>query len=244
MKGRVHSIDTFSTLDGPGIRTVIFMQGCALHCKYCHNPDTWDCESKIAREYTVNEIMQLLQRSQPYFIGSGGGVTFSGGEPLLQAEFIREVFTFCREEKINTAIDSSLYISSEKLRLVLPYTDLVLADIKHMENTLSRFITGAGNSANLRNLELINHEGIPVWIRYVIVPGVTDQPEHLQAMAVLAGSLSSVNRIDLLPYHALGAHKWELLGLDYELADIDPPSPEQMKSLRQLVAAASHKPVY
>lgn len=244
MKGRVHSIDTFSTLDGPGIRTVIFMQGCALHCKYCHNPDTWDCESKIAREYTVNEIMQLLQRSQPYFIASGGGVTFSGGEPLLQAEFIREVFTFCREEKINTAIDSSLYISSEKLRLVLPYTDLVLADIKHMENTLSRFITGAGNSANLRNLELINREGIPVWIRYVIVPGITDQPEHLQAMATLAGSLSSVNRIDLLPYHALGAHKWELLGLDYELADIDPPSPEQMKSLRQLVAAASHKPVY
>lgn len=244
MKGRVHSIDTFSTLDGPGIRTVIFMQGCALHCKYCHNPDTWDCESKIAREYTVNEIMQLLQRSQPYFISSGGGVTFSGGEPLLQAEFIREVFTFCREEKINTAIDSSLYISSEKLRLVLPYTELVLADIKHMENTLSRFITGAGNSANLRNLELINREGIPVWIRYVIVPGITDQPEHLQAMATLAGSLSSVNRIDLLPYHALGAHKWELLGLDYELADIDPPSPEQMKSLRQLVAAASHKPVY
>lgn len=244
MKGRVHSIDTFSTLDGPGIRTVIFMQGCALHCKYCHNPDTWDCESKIAREYTVDEIMQLLQRSQPYFIASGGGVTFSGGEPLLQAEFIREVFTFCREEKINTAIDSSLYISSEKLRLVLAYTDLVLADIKHMENTLSRFITGAGNSANLRNLELISREGIPVWIRYVIVPGITDQPEHLQAMAVLAGSLSSVNRIDLLPYHALGAHKWELLGLDYELADIDPPSPEQMKSLRQLVAAASHKPVY
>lgn len=244
MKGRVHSIDTFSTLDGPGIRTVIFMQGCALRCKYCHNPDTWDCESNIAREYTVDEIMQILRRSQPYFISSRGGVTFSGGEPLLQAEFVREVFIVCREENITTAIDSSLYISSEKLRRVLPYTDLILADIKHMENTLSRYITGAGNSANLRNLELINREGIPVWIRYVIVPGITDQPEHLQAMATLAGSLSSVNRIDLLPYHALGAHKWELLGLDYELADIDPPSPEQMKSLRQLVAAASHKPVY
>ena len=244
MKGRIHSIDTFSTLDGPGIRTVIFMQGCALRCKYCHNPDTWDCESKIAREYTVDEIMQILRRSQPYFISSGGGVTFSGGEPLLQAEFVREVFTVCRKEKIATAIDSSLYVSSEKLRLVLPYTDLVLADIKHMENTLSRYITGAGNSANLRNLELINHEGIPIWIRYVIVPGVTDQPEHLQAMATLAGNLSSVKRIDLLPYHALGAHKWELLGVDYELADINPPSPEQMKSLRQLVAAASHKPVY
>ena len=132
MIGRIHSIDTFSTLDGPGIRTVVFMQGCHLRCKYCHNPDTWEVKSLSAQEYSPAELMEVIRRSKPYFSASEGGVTFSGGEPLLHDDFIKAVFLLCREENISTAIDTSLYVKPVALLKVLPLTDLVLADIKHI----------------------------------------------------------------------------------------------------------------
>ena len=174
MKGKVHSIDTFSALDGPGIRTVIFMQGCALRCKYCHNPDTWAIESPDAREYEVEELMEVILKNRAYYEASGGGVTFSGGEPLLQHHFIREVFKHCREENIATAYDSSLYISPRVILDLVPLTDLVLADIKQINNEKSRLLTGADNRLNLENLKLLNEHKVAIWIRYVVLPGWTD----------------------------------------------------------------------
>lgn len=242
--GLVHSIDTFSTLDGPGIRTVVFLQGCHLRCKYCHNPDSWEIDSPAAREYSVEELLAIIRRGQPYFAASGGGVTFSGGEPLLQYHFVAEVFQGCQEEGINTAFDSSLYVSPDSLLTVLPFTDLVLADIKQMHPQKSRELTGAGNEMNLHNLALINQHGIPIWIRYVLVPGFTDDREDVEAMAGFIRSLGQVKRVDLLPYHPLGQHKWQLLGLDYELTATTPPAEKDLEDTRHLITSVSGKPVY
>ena len=244
INGRVHSIDTFSTVDGPGIRTVIFMQGCHLRCKYCHNPDTWNPDAATAKEYSAEEIMKVILRSLPYFDKSGGGVTFSGGEPLLQAEFVKEVFAMCREENIHTAIDTSLYVAAPTVLEVLPLTKLFLADIKHMNNEGSENLVRAGNRCNIENLQLINAQKVEIWIRYVIVPGLTDGKDDLQAMADFIANLDSVTRVDLLPYHSLGSHKWRLLGLDYELYEINPPSHTRMLELKTMVRNRSKKPVF
>lgn len=243
MIGRVHSIDTFSTLDGPGIRTVIFMQGCHLRCKYCQNPDTWEMESPAAKEYSVDELMKIIKRGKTYFEASDGGITFSGGEPLLQYKFVKEIFIKCKQEGVSTAFDSSLYISSNKIIELLPYTDLVLADIKQMDDKKSLYLTGSSNLLNLRNIELINEYGVPLWIRYVIAPGWTDASGDIEKMAKFTAKLSSVERIDLLPYHSLGMHKWDILGLKYELQDLAPPSQSLLQKLAKKISAISGKTV-
>lgn len=242
--GKVHSIDTFSTLDGPGIRTVVFMQGCHLRCKYCQNPDTWNPTTAMAREYSAEETMQVILRSLPYFQASGGGVTFSGGEPLLQAEFVKEVFKRCQEYNIHTAIDTSLYVATETVLDLLPFTKLFLADIKHINNEKSLNLTGANNRCNNENLEMINNKQVEIWIRYVVVPGFTDAEDDLLVMADFISAMDSVTRVDLLPYHSLGSHKWKLLGLKYELDNIDPPSHERMQELKSLVERRSNKQVF
>ncbi|HOB12388.1 MAG TPA: pyruvate formate-lyase-activating protein [Syntrophomonadaceae bacterium] len=242
--GLVHSIDTFSTLDGPGIRTVIFLQGCPLRCRYCQNPDTWSMANASAQEYTAAELIKIIRRGIPYFRASGGGVTVSGGEPLLQAEFVEELFTACQAEHISTAIDTSLYVSTSKVERVLPVTDLFLADIKHIDSQKSHQLTGLGNQLNIANLCLINQHNVRLWIRYVVVPDLTDNPQDVTAMAELVKTLDRVERIDLLPYHALGAHKWDLLGLDYTLHRTQPPSSQQMNDLAQLIRSITGKPVY
>jgi pyruvate formate lyase activating enzyme len=241
--GLVHSIDTFSTLDGPGIRTVIFLQGCHLRCKYCHNPDTWDIKSASAKEYTPEQLMEIIIRSKPYFKASGGGITFSGGEPLLQHRFVKEVFIRCNQSNIHTAFDSSLYISREKLLEVLPFTDLVLADIKHMDRQKSIELTGANNQLNIKNLKLINENCVPIWIRYVVVPGWTDSRDDVAEMARLVKDLDQVERIELLPYHSLGSHKWEMLGLHYELKYTELPDQLLMASLSRIVEDITKKRV-
>jgi len=243
MPGRVHSIDTFSTLDGPGIRTVIFMQGCCLHCKYCHNPDTWQLKSKNSKEYAVDELMQLILKNKPYFQASGGGITFSGGEPLLQHDFIKEIFIHCRQEDISTAFDSSLYVSVDIVSSLLNYTDLVLADIKQMDSLKSSRLVGTDNELNLRNINNINDNRTPLWIRYVVVPGWTDDINDIRSMAEFIAPLDCVERVDLLPYHSLGKHKWSMLGMVYELNDVQPPSYEQMRELKTLVEDISGKTV-
>ncbi len=243
-RGKVHSIDTFSTLDGPGLRTVVFMQGCHLRCKYCHNPDTWDPNAISARDYSVEEIMLIISHSVPNFKNSGGGVTFSGGEPLLQAEFVKEVSRRCMKNDIHTAIDTSLYVGSETVLELLPFTKLFLADIKHLNNESSRSLTGASNIHNIENLYLINAHKVPIWIRYVILPGFTDAKEDLLTMADLIAGLDSVARVDLLPYHSLGSHKWKLLGLTYQLDEISPPNHARMQEIKGLIENISNKPVF
>ena len=244
MPGLVHSIDTFSTLDGPGIRTVIFMQGCHLRCKYCHNPDAWAMQSKGAKEYTTAELLSIIIRSKPYFNSSGGGVTFSGGEPLLQHQFVKEVFKECQKAGVHTAIDSSLYVKTPWVEAILPYTDLVLADIKHIEPLKSQNLTGLSNELNMANLQLIAQAKIPIWIRYVIVPGLTDDDKDLIELGYFIKNLAGVVRIDLLPYHTLGQHKWDLLGIKYELENISPPSAETIKDIQNRLSKITNIEVY
>lgn len=243
MQGTIHSIDSFSTLDGPGIRTVIFMQGCHLRCKYCHNPDTWAFHAPAAREYSVEELMVMIRRSLPYFRASGGGITVSGGEPLLQSKFVRSLFQSCKTERISTAFDSSLYVSQKHVDAVLPFTDLVLADIKQMNNEKSLQLTGHGNDLNLDNLRFIDHHQVPIWIRYVVIPGCTDAPQDILSMAQFIAGLKNVERVDLLPYHSLGRHKWSLLGMDYPLATTEPPDQERLKEIQSMLAGQSGKTV-
>lgn len=244
LRALVHSIDTFSTLDGPGIRTVIFLQGCHLRCKYCHNPDAWNLKSEQTKEYSVEELMHIISRGKPYFNGSSGGVTLSGGEPLLQHQFVTEIFKECKKTAIHTALDTSLYVKRSFLEAVLPFTDLFLADIKHINPRKSKDITSMSNELNLANLKFISEANIPIWIRHVIVPGLTDDKEDLVEMGNFIKTLESVERIDLLPYHTLGKHKWELLGLKYELEDINPPSPQNIKDIQNMLQEITNIEVY
>ncbi len=241
MLGRVHSLDTFCTLDGPGIRTIIFMQGCCLQCKYCHNPDTWRPKSGDSEEYSPEALMHIIIRGKPYFDASGGGITFSGGEPLLQHDFIKEIFVRCRQIGISTAFDSSLYVPQNMVESLLGCTDLVLADIKHMDPAKSFKLVGAANESNLSNIELINDCQIPIWIRYVVVPGWTDDVKDVEAMSKFIAPLAYVERVDLLPYHSLGKHKWAMLGLEYELDDIHPPPLGQMMELKSMIEELTRK---
>lgn len=244
MQGIVHSIDTFSTLDGPGIRTVVFMQGCHLRCSYCHNPDAWPPRSDSVKEYSVEELMSIIKRSSSYFAASNGGVTMSGGEPLLQSTFVKEVFSECRENDIHTALDSALYVKPQFLTEVLPYTDLVLADIKHINPFKSKKLTGMYNRQNNLNLKIISSAKIPLWIRYVIVPGLTDDEEDIIKLANFIKGLDIVERIDLLPYHTLGVHKWELLGFKYGLEDANLPTKENIEKIQDIIADITNIEVY
>jgi len=242
MIGRIHSIDSFSTVDGPGIRTVVFMQGCSLRCKYCQNPDTWAARNDKTKEMSVLQVMQIIKRGLPYY-GLRGGVTFSGGEPLLQADFLRDVLQECKRLDIHTAIDSSLYIESIQLEKVIPFTDLVLADIKSINPDMSLRLTGTVNQSNRDNLKLLNQHQVKVWIRYVVVPGWTDNPDDIQKMAVFLSTLDCVEKVELLGYHTLGKHKWGMLGLVYDLENVTPPLPEYVKELAERITVLCGKPV-
>ncbi len=244
MRGRIHSIDSFSTLDGPGIRMVVFLQGCNLRCKYCQNPDTWDAHSQPALSCSVEEVMTLLRRGMGYYAASGGGLTFSGGEPLLQHCFVREMFQRCHHEGIHTALDTSLYVPPDRVKDVLPFTDLFLADIKHIDSRQSQLLTGQHNTLNLSNLRAVDAAGANLWIRYVVVPGYTDAAEDIKALANFLATLNNLSRIELLAYHTLGVHKWELLNLKYHLESVQPPELEEMVRLQEMVAAITGKPVF
>ncbi len=187
--------------------------------------------------------MHIITRGQPYFDASGGGITFSGGEPLLQHQFIKEIFLRCREKGISTAFDSSLYVSPRIVEHLLDYTDLVLADIKQMDRAKSLVLVGSANESNLSNIEMINNHQVPIWIRYVVVPGWTDDKQDVEAMARFIAPLAWVERVDLLPYHTLGHHKWGILGKEYELANLRPPSQERMLEFKKLVEEYSCKQV-
>ncbi len=244
MTGRIHSIDTFSTVDGPGIRTVVFLQGCHLRCRYCQNPDTWAMNSSTAQEMTVPEIMSVLERGRPYFDSSGGGVTFSGGEPLLQIDFLCELLKASQKNNIHTAVDTSLYVKPCEVEKIIPYTGLVLADIKAINKEKSIALTGVDNKFNIPNLKLLNARSVPIWIRYVVVPGWTDSSTDVKEMALLLRQLEHVDRIELLPYHTLGIHKWDLLGLNYGLRNVSPPTASSLHELADIIHSDSGKPVF
>lgn len=229
-KGRIHSVETCGGVDGPGIRYVIFTQGCLLRCQYCHNPDTRD--PLQGREVTVDELIEDIQGYRSYLIYSGGGVTISGGEPLLQPAFVREIFRRCQELGIHTALDTSGYPDFEASKPVLDYVDLVLLDIKSFDPEIYHHVTNVPLAPTLhfaRHLSATQH---PSWIRFVLVPGLTDDAQNVEGLAQFVATLNNVEKVEVLPFHKLGEFKWQSLGLPYRLSETTPPTPEQMDAVK------------
>lgn len=217
--GRVHSFETFGAVDGPGIRFVIFMQGCSLQCKYCQNRDTW--EINAGNQYSAEELLNKLLKYKNYFLASGGGVTVSGGEPLLQYKFLIELFTLLKKENIHTAIDTSGNVDlTDDMKKLIDLTDLFLLDIKCINDEICKKLTGVSNKKELAFAKYLSSINKPTWIRQVIVPTITDRTEDLLALKDFLSTLTNVEKIELLPYHDLGKSKWIKLGLKYELENI------------------------
>lgn len=240
MIGNIHSIESFGTVDGPGIRYVIFTQGCLLRCQFCHNADTW--EIGTGKRMSVDEIMEDVLSYLPFIEASGGGITVSGGEPLLQMPFLIELFKECKKKGIHTTIDSSggCYSTApffqEQLDELLQYTDLILLDLKHINRKKHIHLTGMANDHILQFAKHLSDKQIPVWIRHVLVPTISDLDEDLHELADFIATLQNVKKIEILPYHKLGVYKWETLGLEYPLADIEPPSEERIQNAYQILS--------
>jgi len=233
--GRIHSIETFGTVDGPGIRYILFMQGCPLRCLYCHNRDAWDVHS--GREVTVDEIVEDLQNYIEYIRFSGGGITLSGGEPTMQPEFAVELFKRCKELDLHTTLDTSGYVDIDKVHELLEYTDLVLLDIKQTVQEKHKTLTGVGMDKIHSFARYLCEKDIPVWIRYVLVPGYTNSKEDLESAAKFIGTLSNVQKIEVLPYHSLGEYKWDKIGVEYTLKDVEPPSQEEVENAKLILGS-------
>lgn len=226
MTGRIHSIESMGLVDGPGVRSVVFLQGCALRCKYCHNPDTWQCGEDSGTTMTAEELTQKLVRFKPYY-GEQGGVTFSGGEPLLQRDFLTEALRLCKKAGLNTCLDTS-GVGCGGYEKILNCTDLVLYDVKHYTPEGYREITGADMSETLRFLETLELSGTPIWVRHVVTPGLTDSEEHLQGFYDYIKTLKNVRRVELLPYHVLGEEKYRRLGIAYPLEGTPPMDADKL----------------
>ena len=217
--GRIHSFESFGTVDGPGIRYVIFMQGCSLRCKYCHNRDTWKLND--GKLVSVDDVFNNIMRFKNYFIPSGGGVTITGGEPLLQAPFLISLFKKLKKENIHTTIDTSgMFELTDTIKELLSLTDLVLLDIKHINPEKCKDLVGFSNEKELAFAKYLSDNNIPIWIRQVLVPGYTDDEEDLKELKAFIESLKTVQKIEILPYHEMGKFKWKNLGYEYDLEDV------------------------
>lgn len=217
--GKIHSFETLGAVDGPGIRFILFMQGCHLRCKFCHNRDTWDF--KGGKEYSVNEIYEKIIRYKNYFIASNGGVTASGGEPLLQIDFLIELFTKLKNEGISTAIDTSGIIDiNEKVMKLINLTDLFLVDIKCINDEICKNLVGHSNKKELEFIKYLDSIDKEIWIRQVIIPTITDKEEDLYKLRDFINSIDNITKVDLLPYHDLGKFKWLEMNEKYDLEDI------------------------
>ena len=233
MNGKIHSIETFGTIDGPGIRFVIFMQGCTLKCKYCHNRDTWDINE--GTYISVGELFENILRYKPYII-KAGGFTASGGEPLLQPYFLISLFQKLKDAGIHTAIDTSGMIEiTEPIKELLSLTDLVLLDIKHINSDKCKKLIGFSNEKELTFAKYLSDNNIPIWIRQVIIPGITDNKEDLLNLKNFIHSLNTVKKVELLPYHNLGQYKWEKLGFNYSLKDIKNANSDDIKRAKNIL---------
>ncbi|MBD2845549.1 pyruvate formate lyase-activating protein [Paenibacillus sp. IB182496] len=235
-KGRVHSLDTFGTVDGPGIRFVLFLQGCALRCQYCHNPDTWDTTK--GKPMTVADVLAEIEPYVAYYKLSGGGLTVTGGEPTLQAPFVAALFREVKRQfGLKTALDSSGFCepSHADASGLLDATDLVLLDLKQMNAGRHEALTTQSNERILRFARHLSDKGTRIWIRHVLVPGVTDSYEDLLALGRFVGTLNRVERVELLPYHRMGVYKWQQLGLDYALDGVPTPADPEVARARRII---------
>jgi pyruvate formate lyase activating enzyme len=230
--GRIHSIESCGTVDGPGIRFVIFTQGCPLRCLYCHNPDS-RC-IREGQEVTVDELMTQIPKYRSYMRFSGGGVTITGGEPLMQPEFVREIFRRCQDQGIHTALDTSGYVNLDVAKPVLDHADLVLLDIKSFDPKIYFKITNVSLEPTLAFAQYLSEIQKPTWIRFVLVPNLSDNLESIEGLAQFVSSLGNVENVEVLPFHKMGEYKWQQLGYDYQLKDTPSPTPQQVQQVMDI----------
>ena len=236
IKGRIHSFESCGTVDGPGLRFIVFMQGCPLRCLYCHNPDSWAIDS--GEFYTVNQIFEEVQKYKSYMKFSGGGVTVSGGEPLLQAQFVNELFKCCHEAGINTALDTSGIISVENdmVKELYNNTDLVLLDVKGSNSELYKKVTKKGSFVNFKKtLNYLTEINKSVWIRHVLVPELTDYDDYLHELGSLLKDRQNIKLVEILPFHQIGEFKWHELELTYELQGVPEPTTERVENAIKII---------
>ncbi len=237
MNGFIHSTESFGTVDGPGVRFVIFLQGCPMRCLYCHNPDTW--EIKAGTVMTCGQLLDMFEKNRVFY--KNGGITCTGGEPMLQSEFVTELFSAAHERGINTCLDTSGICftpeDTSSADALLSVTDLVMLDIKHIDDDCHRKLTGRSNRNILAFAEHISAKGTPLWIRHVIVPGITDNADEQMRLGHFIGGLKSLRGLDVLPYHDLGKYKYEALGLEYPLGDTPAASKDQASDARKNIMA-------
>lgn len=231
--GRVHSIQTLGTVDGPGVRFVVFMQGCNLRCGYCHNPDTWAHEGGTA--YSPEALADKAERYRPYF-GQDGGITVSGGEPLLQAEFVKELFMQCHKRNIHTCLDTSGSLFTADVMQLLEYTDYVLLDIKFTDETLYKTHVGCSMDAPLTFLEYLNAKKIPTTLRQVIVPSLNDTEENIRALGTIIKKYPCIQKTELLPFRKICTAKYENMGIPFPFASYPIPAKEQMRALEEMLS--------
>ena len=241
MNGYVHSTESFGTVDGPGVRFVIFLQGCPMRCKYCHNPDTWKMNSGALR--SAQSLLAEYERNKAFY--KNGGITVTGGEALMQIDFLLELFTLAKEKGIHTCLDTSgvTYRPGEreynrKLDQLMEVTDLVMLDIKHIDPQGHKDLTGYDNAGILDFACYLDEKQVPVWIRHVIVPGITDDPALLTRLGAFLGTLSNVKALDVLPYHIMGVRKYEELDMDYPLKGVEPATKQQALEAKKIILTA------
>jgi pyruvate formate lyase activating enzyme len=242
-KGYIHSLESFGSVDGPGVRYLIFTTGCAMRCQFCHNPDTWNMNSGTL--YTADELIDKAWKYRTYW-GSKGGITVSGGEPLLQIDFLLELFQKAKERGINTTLDTcgNPFTREEpffsKFQELMKVTDLVMLDIKHIDDEQHKILTGQTNKNILDMARYLSDTGKPVWIRHVLVPERSDKDEYLHRLHDFIETLDNVEKVEVLPYHTLGVYKWKELGIPYQLEGIDPPSKERVENANRILETAKY----
>lgn len=240
-KGFVHSVESFGSVDGPGIRFLIFLQGCPMRCQFCHNPDSW--KTGIGEERTADELLDQAERFRAYW-GDNGGITVSGGEALLQIDFLLELFEKAKQRGIGTSLDTSAQLFTrkvlffEKFERLMELTDTVLLDIKHIDDEEHRKLTRHSNANILDCARYLSEIDKPVWIRHVLIPGITDKDEYLVRLRDFLSTLHNIERIEVLPYHTLGVYKYEKLGIDYPLKDVQPPAAERVANANDILQQA------
>lgn len=232
--GSVHSWELVTSVDGPGSRLTVFLSGCALRCLYCQNPDTWRMSNGV--RHTVDEVMEKVRRYEKVLKATGGGLTISGGEPLLQAPFVERIFHEAKKLGIHTALDTSGFLGMRASNELLRDTDLVLLDVKSGDPDTYREVTGRALQPTLDFGRRLSAQGIAIWLRYVLVPGLTDDYDNIEAVADYAATLTTVERVEVLPFHQMGRDKWTALGQEYTLADTEPPSAELIARVRDQFA--------
>ena len=238
MQGRIHSLESFGTVDGPGTRYVVFVQGCPMRCTYCHNPDTWEMNAGQLME--PDYIIEQYERNQAFY--SGGGLTVTGGEPLMQIDFLIDLFTKAKAKGIHTCIDTSGIAFNPdspeqmaKFDKLMPLTDLVMLDIKHIDPEKHYELCKQHNENILAFAKYLNDKGVDMWIRHVVVPGITDDDEYLYKLGYFIGQFKNLKSLDVLPYHTMGEQKYEKLGIEYPLKGVPPMDKDKLLDKKQVI---------